>query len=237
MLRSRPDKNMFASQLNSIAPSRSNRLRRPAPRPPRAVRPLKIVGDRNRRLAARPPIRSMPNISCGLNPPRSRRHAAVGPPTVVRRSTMRLANLPKPSPRTFPTTPAGALRGIGPKILHAADGATGGAGAVVAALPAYCRMVFQLGNRAPAAIFAGIEAEIRGEIPIPLDNAAPPSSCRRGADRIERRRDGTFCDPRLQDRTTSHRQTGADGTVATAHAGGGDPEGRRLCRYSGGSFP
>ena len=61
----------------------------------------------------------------------------------------------------------------------------------------------------------------------PLDNERTFVLSAR-ADRIERRARRQLCHPRLQDRAAADRQAGADGIVAAAHAGGGDPARRRL---------
>ena len=62
---------------------------------------------------------------------------------------------------------------------------------MVAALPAHRRAGFRIGRSRGAATSPRIDAEIRGEIPIPLDNARTFILSAR-ADRIERRHDGSF---------------------------------------------
>ena len=72
-----------------------------------------------------------------------------------------------------------------------------------------------------------IDAEIRGEIAIPLDaERSFVLSARARSDRTAQR--PQLCHSRLQDRSTADRQTGANGFVAPAHAGGGNSQGRRL---------
>ena len=142
---------------------------------------------------------------------------------------MRSANSPRPSPPRFPTIPRSALRGIGEKyfapLMERPE-------ARALWWPRFLRIAgwFADWETARRGDVAAIDAEIRGEIPIPLDNERTFMLSAR-ADRIERRRDGTLCHPRLQDRAAADRQAGADGAVAAAHAGGGDPARGRLCRH------
>ena len=62
---------------------------------------------------------------------------------------------------------------------------------MVAAVPAHRRLVRRIGRPARRDDIATIDAEIRGEIAIPLDNERTFMLSAR-ADRIERRRDGSF---------------------------------------------
>ena len=74
---------------------------------------------------------------------------------------------------------------------------------------------------------SAIDAEIRGEIAIPLDNERTFILSAR-ADRIEQRRDGRFA---ILDYKTGQPPTGKQvrhGPVAATHAGSGDPARRRL---------
>ena len=117
------------------------------------------------------------------------------------------------------------------EIFRAADGAAGSAGAVVAAFSAHRALVCRIGRPGGARDVSRIDAEIRGEISIPLDHGRTFTLV--GARRPHRappRRHVRH--PRLQDRAAADRQTGAHGTVAAAHAGSGDPARRRLCRIS-----
>ena len=103
---------------------------------------------------------------------------------------MRLANSPKPSPRHCPTIPWATLRDIGQKyfapLMERPE-------ARALWWPRFLRIAawFSDWEIARRGNLTGIEAEIRGEIPIPLDNERTFVLSAR-ADRIERRRDGTF---------------------------------------------
>ena len=74
---------------------------------------------------------------------------------------------------------------------------------------------------------AAIDAEIRGEIKIPLDNERIFTLSAR-ADRIERRSDGSYAILDYKTGAAADRKAGAHGPVAAAHAGGGDPARGRL---------
>ena len=72
-----------------------------------------------------------------------------------------------------------------------------------------------------------IDAEVEGEISIPLDNGRTFHSLRaRRPHRAPHR--PHLRDSRLQDRRAADRQAGAHGAVAAAHAGGRDPARGRL---------
>ena len=188
--RQRPATTMSASPTRSTGPTRSKPIAQPAPKPPRATRPLKLsvtaIEDWLRDpytiyakhiLQAR--RRSIPS-TCRCRPP-----------IAARRSTMRSAN----SRRPIASEPARRSRARAArdrrKAFRAADGAARSARAVVAALPAHRRMVCRLGDRRGAATSPRIDAEISGEISIPLDNERTFTLSAR-ADRIERRSDGSF---------------------------------------------
>ena len=215
-----PANNMFTLPMNWIGPTEVEPIAQPAPKPPRATRPLRLsvtaIED-----WLRDPYTIYAKYILKLDAARSRRHAAVGrrPRLGDPRRARRI--YPEAFAATLPDDPAQALRAHRREIFRAADGAARGAGAVVAALPAHRRMVcgWEIARRDNV---SAIDAEIRGEIPIRLDNERTFVLSAR-ADRIERRHDGTLRDPRLQDRTAADRQAGAHGAVAAAHAGGGDP--------------
>ena len=223
---SAPAKNMSASPTSSTSPTKVKPIAQPAPKPPRATRPLKLsvtaIED-----WLRDPYTIYARYILQARAARSRRHAAVGgrsrlgDPRCARRIHAR------PSPTRCRDDPARVLREHRRKIFRAADGAAGGARAVVAAVSAHRRLVCRLGSSRGAAISPTIDAEIRGEIAIPLDNERIFMLSAR-ADRIERRARRQLCDPRLQDRAAADRQAGAHGTVAAADAGGGDPARGRL---------
>ncbi len=213
----------FADELDR--PDKVEPIPQPEPRPPRATRPLKLsvtaIEDWLRdpytiyaKYILRLERRSIPS-TCRCRPP-----------TAVRRSTTRSANSRRLSATSLPDDPARVLRGIGEKyfapLMERPE-------ARALWWPRFQRIArwfsdWEIVRRGDV---ARIDAEIRGEIPIALDNERTFVLSAR-ADRIERRRDGTLCDPRLQDRATADRQTGAHGAVAAAHAGGGDPQGRRF---------
>ncbi len=134
----------FADELDR--PPRSNRSPQPAAKPPRADAAAKTVGDRDRGLAARS-LHDLRPAHPEARSARSRRHAAVG-----RRS--RLGD-PRCARRIHQGLRQRAARRSGArlarhrrKILRAADGASRGARAVVATLPAHRAMVCGMGDRA-----------------------------------------------------------------------------------------
>ena len=181
---------MSASPSELDQPDKVEPIAQPEPRPPRATRPLKLsvtaIED-----WLRDPYTIYAKHILKLDAARSRRHAAVGrrprlgDPRCARRIHQDFRR------RRFPTIPRARLRRIGEKYFAPLMERPGGAGAVVAALPAHRQMVCRNGRPRGAAISSAIDAEIRGEIPIPLDNARTFILSAR-ADRIERRRDGSF---------------------------------------------
>ena len=218
----------FADGLDR--PDKVEPIPQPAPKPPRATRPLKLsvtaIEDWLRdpytiyakyilKLAPLDPV-DMPLSAADRG---SAIHDALGEFTQTFATAL-------------PDEPARALRGIGEKffapLMERPE-------ARALWWPRFQRIAawFAEWEIARRGNVAEIAAEIRGEIPIPLDNERTFVLSAR-ADRIERRHDEHICDPGLQDRATADRQTGADGAVAAAHAGGGHLEGRRFCQYSGG---
>ncbi len=176
----------FAAQLDN--PDKVEPVPQPAPRPPRSVRPLKLsvtaIEDWLRdpytiyakfilRLDPLDPV-DMPLSAADRG---SAIHDALG------KFTQTFAT-------TLPDDPAGALRGIGQKyfapLMERPE-------ARALWWPRFLRIAawFSDWEIARRGNLTGIEAEISGEIPIPLDNARTFMLSAR-ADRIERRRDGTF---------------------------------------------
>ena len=157
---------------------------------------LETVGDRDRGLAARS-LYDLREIHSQAGAPRSRRHAAVGrrprfgDPRCARRIHANFRHDATGRPR-------GRVAPHRPEIFRAADGAAGGAGAVVAALPAHRQMVFGLGDRAPRQCQRHRRRDQRRN-PDPARQCAHlhPVSARRP----DRATPGSnICHPRLQDR-------------------------------------
>jgi len=176
----------FATELDS--PDKVAPVRQPAPRPPRIVRPLKLsvtaIEDWLRdpytiyakyilKLAPLDPV-DMPLSAADRG---SAIHDALG------EFTQSFAT-------ALPDDPAGTLRGIGQKyftpLMERPE-------ARALWWPRFLRIAtwFSDWEIARRGNLSGIEAEISGEIPIPLDNARTFILSAR-ADRIERRRDGRF---------------------------------------------
>jgi ATP-dependent helicase/nuclease subunit B len=176
----------FAGELDS--PAKVEPIAQPAPKPPRAVRPLKLsvtaIEDWLRdpytiyakyilKLAPLDPV-DMPLSAADRG---SAIHDALGEFTQTFATTL-------------PSDPAGTLRGIGQKyfapLMERPE-------ARALWWPRFLRITkwFSDWEIARRGNVIGIEAEIRGEIPIPLDDARTFVLSAR-ADRIERRRDGTF---------------------------------------------
>ena len=176
----------FAGELDH--PAEIKPIKQPEPKPPRAVRPLKLsvtaIEDWLRdpytiyakyilKLAPLDPV-DMPLSAADRG---SAIHDALGEFTQTFATTL-------------PDDPANALRGIGQKyfapLMEQPE-------ARALWWPRFLRIAgwFSDWEIARRDHVTGIEAEIRGEIPIPLDNARTFVLSAR-ADRIERRRDGTF---------------------------------------------
>ena len=151
------------------------------------------------------PTRSTPSISSSCERARSRRHAAVGgrsrlgDPRCARRIHQDLCR------QICPPIPSRVLREIGEKhfapLMERPE-------ARALWWPRFQRIVrwFSEWETARRGDIAAIEAEIKGEIPIQLDNERTFHLSAR-ADRIERRADGTLRHPRLQDRAAADRQS------------------------------
>ncbi len=176
----------FADELDR--PDKVEPIPQPAPKPPRAVRPLKLsvtaIEDWLRdpytiyakyilRLAPLDPV-DMPLSAADRG---SAIHEALGEFT-------------KTFSKTLPDDPARTLRGIGEKyfapLMERPE-------ARALWWPRFLRIArwFADWEIARRGDIADIDAEIRGEIPIRLDNERTFVLSAR-ADRIERRRDGTF---------------------------------------------
>ena len=176
----------FAGELDS--PDEVKPVAQPAPKPPRATRPLKLsvtaIEDWLRdpytiyakfilKLAPLDPV-DMPLSAADRG---SAIHDALGEFTQTFATTL-------------PDDPAGALRGIGQKyfapLMERPE-------ARALWWPRFQRIAkwFSDWEIARRGNISAIEAEISGEIPIPLDNERTFVLSAR-ADRIERHRDGTF---------------------------------------------
>jgi ATP-dependent helicase/nuclease subunit B len=176
----------FAGQLDS--PDKVEPIPQPAPRPPRAVRPLKLsvtaIED-----WLRDPYTIYAKYILRLNPldPVDMPLSAADRGSAIHDA---LGEFTQTFATQLPDDPAGALRGIGQKyfapLMERPE-------ARALWWPRFLRVAawFSDWETARRGNLAGIEAEIRGEIPIPLDNARTFVLSAR-ADRIERRRDGTF---------------------------------------------
>jgi len=176
----------FAGHLDT--PDKVEPMAQPAPKPPRAVRPLRLsvtaIEDWLRdpytiyakhilRLDPLDPV-DMPLSAADRG---SAIHDAIGEFTQTFATTL-------------PDDPADALRSIGKKyfapLMERPE-------ARALWWPRFLRIAAWFSNweSARRGNLAAISAEIRGEIPIPLDNERTFVLSAR-ADRIERRRDGTF---------------------------------------------
>jgi ATP-dependent helicase/nuclease subunit B len=176
----------FAGELDS--PTKVEPIAQPEPKPPRAVRPLRLsvtaIEDWLRdpytiyakyilKLAPLDPV-DMPLSAADRG---SAIHDALGEFTQTFATTL-------------PADPAGALRGIGQKyfapLMERPE-------ARALWWPRFLRIAKWFSNweTARRGNVSAIDAEIKGEIQIPLDNTRTFVLSAR-ADRIERRRDGTF---------------------------------------------
>jgi ATP-dependent helicase/nuclease subunit B len=176
----------FAAQLDS--PVKVEPIAQPAPRPPRAVRPLKLsvtaIED-----WLRDPYTIYAKYILRLNPldPVDMPLSAADRGSAIHDA---LGEFTQTFATHLPDDPVSALRGIGQKyfapLMERPE-------ARALWWPRFLRIAAWFSNWeiARRGNLAGIEAEIRGEIPIPLDNARTFILSAR-ADRIERRRDGTF---------------------------------------------
>jgi ATP-dependent helicase/nuclease subunit B len=176
----------FAGQLDN--PDKVEPSAQPAPRPPRAVRPLKLsvtaIED-----WLRDPYTIYAKHILRLNPldPVDMPLSAADRGSAIHDA---LGEFTQTFATRLPDDPAGALRGIGQKyfapLMERPE-------ARALWWPRFLRIAawFSDWEIARRGNLAAIEAEIKGEIPIPLDNARTFVLSAR-ADRIERRRDGTF---------------------------------------------
>ena len=176
----------FAAQLDS--PDRVEPIPQPEPRPPRSVRPLKLsvtaIED-----WLRDPYTIYAKYILRLNPldPVDMPLSAADRGSAIHDA---LGEFTQTFASALPDDPAGALRGIGQKffapLMERPE-------ARALWWPRFLRIAawFSDWEIARRGNLTGIEAEIRGEIPIPLDNERTFVLSAR-ADRIERRRDGTF---------------------------------------------
>jgi ATP-dependent helicase/nuclease subunit B len=176
----------FAGQLDN--PDKVEPIAQPAPRPPRAVRPLKLsvtaIED-----WLRDPYTIYAKHILRLNPldPVDMPLSAADRGSAIHDA---LGEFTQTFATRLPDDPAGALRGIGQKyfapLMERPE-------ARALWWPRFLRIAawFSDWEIARRGNLAAIEAEIKGEIPIPLDNARTFVLSAR-ADRIERRRDGAF---------------------------------------------
>ena len=176
----------FAAQLDN--PDKVEPISQPAPRPPRSVRPLKLsvtaIED-----WLRDPYTIYAKYILRLNPldPVDMPLSAADRGSAIHDA---LGEFTQTFAGELPDDPAGVLRGIGQKyfapLMERPE-------ARALWWPRFLRIAawFSDWEIARRGNLAGIEAEIRGEIPIPLDNERTFVLSAR-ADRIERRRDGTF---------------------------------------------
>ncbi len=176
----------FAGRLD--APEKVEPLAQPAPRPPRAVRPLKLsvteIEDWLRdpyTIYAKHILRLNPLDPVDMPLSAADRGSAIH--DAIGEFTQTFAT-------TLPDDPVDVLRGIGKKyfapLMERPE-------ARALWWPRFLRIAAWFSNWeiARRGDLAAIEAEIRGEIPIPLGNERTFVLSAR-ADRIERRRDGTF---------------------------------------------
>ena len=214
----------FARALDQ--PDEVRPIEQPAPKPPRATRPLKLsvtaIEDWLRdpyTIYAKHILGSTRSIPSTC---RCRR------PIAARRSTMRSASSPRPMPTRCPTIPSRVLRAIGEKyfapLMERPE-------ARALWWPRFQRIArwFAEWETARRGDIDAIAAEIARRDLDPARQRAQLHALRpRRPDRAPPRRQ--LCHPRLQDRAAADRQAGAHGPVAAAHAGGGDPARGRLCR-------
>jgi ATP-dependent helicase/nuclease subunit B len=176
----------FAAQLDS--PDKVEPVPQPAPRPPRSARPLKLsvtaIED-----WLRDPYTIYAKYILRLNPldPVDMPLSAADRGSAIHDA---LGEFTQTFATALPDDPAGALRGIGRKyfapLMERPE-------ARALWWPRFLRIAawFSDWETARRGNLTVIQAEIRGEIPIPLDNERTFALSAR-ADRIERRRDGTF---------------------------------------------
>jgi ATP-dependent helicase/nuclease subunit B len=176
----------FAGQLDS--PDKVEPIAQPAPRPPRAVRPLKLsvtaIED-----WLRDPYTIYAKHILRLNPldPVDMPLSAADRGSAIHDA---LGEFTQTFATALPDDPAGTLRSIGKKyfapLMQRPE-------ARALWWPRFLRIAawFSDWEIARRGDVSAIAAEIRGEIPIPLDNERTFILSAR-ADRIERRRDGTF---------------------------------------------
>ena len=176
----------FASRLDS--PEKVEPIAQPAPKPPRAVRPLRLsvtaIED-----WLRDPYTIYAKYILRLNPldPVDMPLSAADRGSAIHDA---LGEFTQSFATALPDDPVGTLRNIGQKyfapLMERPE-------ARALWWPRFLRIAawFSDWEIARRGNLTGIEAEIRGEIPIPLDNARTFVLSAR-ADRIERRRDGTF---------------------------------------------
>jgi ATP-dependent helicase/nuclease subunit B len=176
----------FASELDS--PAKVEPIAQPAPKPPRSVRPLKLsvtaIEDWLRdpyTIYAKYILKLVPLDPVDMPLSAADRGSAIHDA---------LGEFTQTFATTLPGDPAGALRGIGQKyfapLMERPE-------ARALWWPRFLRIAgwFSDWEIARRGNVAAIEAEIRGEIPIALDNERTFVLSAR-ADRIERHRDGTF---------------------------------------------
>jgi ATP-dependent helicase/nuclease subunit B len=176
----------FANELDS--PDKVEPIPQPAPTPPRAVRPLKLsvtaIED-----WLRDPYTIYAKYILQLNPldPVDMPLSAADRGSAIHNA---LGEFTQTFSKTLPDDPARALRGIGEKyfapLMERPE-------ARALWWPRFQRIAawFADWEIARRGDITSIDAEIRGEIPIPLDNERTFVLSAR-ADRIERRDDGTF---------------------------------------------
>ena len=214
--------NMFFTPRRSTSLQRSEPIEQPQPQAAARDAADQAFGHRRSRTGCAIPTRSMP-ATFSARPARSRRHAAVGGRSRLGDPRMRSANSHRNLCHAIcPTTSwaccaASANKHFAPLMERPEARAL-----VVAALPAHRALVCRMGNRAPRRHHRDHQPRSKGEIEIALGNDRKFILSAR-ADRIERRRDGGYAILDYKTGQPPTGETGADGTVAAAYAGGGDP--------------
>ena len=216
----------YASAIDQ--PAEVEPIKQPEPKPPRATRPTKLsvtaIED-----WLRDPYTIYARHILKLDPldPVDMPLSAADRGSAIHES---LGEFTEAYADALPADVARVLRAHRREAFCAADGAAGGARAVVAAVSAYRALVRRMGGRAARrhrrASPPRSAARSRSRS---TTSASLRSSAR--ADRIERRRDGSYAVLDYKTGAAADRQAGADGPVAAAHAGSGDPARGRLCRY------
>ena len=212
----------FAAELDQ--PDKVEPIAQPAPKPPRATRPLKLsvtaIED-----WLRDPYTIYAKYILQLDPldPVDMPLSAADRGSAIHDA---LGEFTQTFAAALPDDPCAVLRGIGEKyfapLMERPE-------ARALWWPRFQRIAgwfadWELARRGD---IDRIDAEIRGEIEIPLDDERTFIALRaRRPDRAAPRRQ--LCDPRLQDRAAADRQAGAHGAVAAADAGSRDPARRRL---------